>query len=494
MVAEIRAVAADHPDIVRLDSIGTTWHGRTIHLVEISDRPGVDEGEPEVLFDALHHAREHLTPEMALSIIHLLSDGHASGDARITRLVESRRIWIVPMLNPDGLRYDLAGDPYRGWRKNRQPNGDGEAIGTDLNRNYAHGWGGIGSSGDPASLLYRGAAPFSAPEAAAMRDFILSRQADGRQRIRTHISFHTAGEYILWPYGYTSRDVPPDMTGLDHRVFTTFAGRLAGTNGYDARQSGDWYVHGGTMIDWTYGRQRIFSLTFELHPSAAEDDTLDRFYPADELIAAETSINHEAVLRVLHAAACPYRVIDRSDLCGPFFDDLEIGPRGWVRDAAGTDTATAGRWERGRPEATSSEGPKQLARVASGRHAFVTGLRSLGCASCNDLDGGITSLRSPAIALPAGTAPVLSLRASLAHSAASGPEDGLSVSVLHAGRRTAVATLPGAPHDRDAAWGRLTADLRAWSGETIRIELRAADTGTPSLVEVAVDQIVVSIP
>ncbi len=74
MVAEIRKVAAAHPDIVRVSSIGRSYQGRTIWVVEVSDHVGRDEGEPEVLFDALHHAREHLTPEMALYTLHLLAD------------------------------------------------------------------------------------------------------------------------------------------------------------------------------------------------------------------------------------------------------------------------------------------------------------------------------------------------------------------------------------------------------------------------------------
>ena len=73
MVEHIRQVAAAHPDIVRLFSIGQSHEGRELWAAEVTDQPGTDEGEPEFLFDGLHHAREHLSAEMALSILDLLA-------------------------------------------------------------------------------------------------------------------------------------------------------------------------------------------------------------------------------------------------------------------------------------------------------------------------------------------------------------------------------------------------------------------------------------
>ncbi len=490
MVAEIQAVAADHPDIVRLGSIGTTYRGRTIHVVRITDAPDRDEGEPEVLLDALHHAREHLTPEMALSVIHLLTDGYDT-DQRIREIVDSRVIWVVPMVNPDGLAYDLKGDPYRGWRKNRQPNGEGQPRGTDLNRNYGYRWGGIGASADPGSLVYRGAAAWSAPETRAMRDFILSRRRGGSQRIRALITFHTAGELILYPYGYTYADRPSDMTGRDSRTLRALARTMAATNGYLAEQSSDLSPKTGGMLDWIYGRQRIFGFTFELFPAGGS--TVSRFYPPDEVIAAETARNHEAVLYLLEQADCPYRAIGReAAFCGPFFDDLEID-RGWQVDAAGTDTATSGAWQRGVPDLTRYKGPKQIGAV-SGRAALVTGRRSLGCTTCNDVDGGTTSMRSPAIGLPASGGSTLRLRYSLAHSKTAGSQDGFRVALVSGPSRTLLFEDRASATDRDGLWQRLIIDLSAWAGSTVHIQLEAIDAGEPSLLEAAVDDVRITLP
>ena len=99
-----------------------------------------------MLFESLHHAREHLVVEEALRIIHLLVDNYRAKPAnatndlerRVSAIVKSREIWIVPMVNPDGGEWDIS-DPANGflhWRSNRQPTPAVEQIGTDLNRNW----------------------------------------------------------------------------------------------------------------------------------------------------------------------------------------------------------------------------------------------------------------------------------------------------------------------------------------------------------------------
>ncbi len=156
MVAELDQAVADHPAIVQKFSIGKSHEGRQIWAAKISDNVATDEDEPEVLFDGLHHAREHLSVEQALAILRWMTDGYGS-DPRITRLVDRRETFIVFMVNPDGGEYDLTGRPYQAWRKNRQPNAGSSAIGTDLNRNYDYRWACCGgSSGSKSSLTYRG--------------------------------------------------------------------------------------------------------------------------------------------------------------------------------------------------------------------------------------------------------------------------------------------------------------------------------------------------
>jgi hypothetical protein len=492
MAAHIADVEAAHPDIIRIFSIGESYQGRRIWAAEVSDQVGVDEDEPEVLFDGLHHAREHLSAEMAIAILDWLAGRYGGSTAlakRITKLVDTRRIWIVFMVNPDGLAFDISGGSYggghyRAWRKNRQPTPGVRAIGTDLNRNWGYAWGCCGgSSGAPASDFYRGPARWSAPEVRAFRDFVRSRVVDGRQRIATHISFHSAGEMVLWPFGHTYRDVPPDMTRLDHRAFVAIGRSMAASNGYRAMQSSSMYPTDGDQIDWLYGRERVFSYTFELYPRGG--GTGARYYPPDEVIGRETRRNRAAILYLIGKAGCPYAALGadaRREWCGPFFDDLEIA-RGWRVDPDGTDTATDGGWRRGDPKG----GGGQLGSAASGRAVLVTGP-----AVGHDVDGGRTTVRSPVFRVPTTGQPTLKLRYWVALGGAATAHDGFAVHLVDGGgsRVATLLEITGADGPASAGWTTLRAPIPdQLAGQDVAIELEAVDAGGPARVEAAVDQV-----
>jgi carboxypeptidase T len=493
MVADIKAVETAHPDIVHVFSIGKSYQGRDIWAAKISDNVATDENEPEILFDALHHAREHLTVEQALYLLHMLADGYGS-DSRLTGLVNSREIWIIFAVNPDGFVYDLTcahstHPPYCAWRKNRQPNAGTTAIGTDLNRNYEYRFGCCGgSSGHPSSIIYRGRRAFSAPETDVVRDFVLSRVVDGIQQIKSHITFHTNGELILWPYGYTKTNVPADMTAADHAAFVKMGKGMAARNGYTAKQSSDLYITDGDQIDWLYGRQRIFSFTWELFPTETPTVWGDH-YPADENIAPQTARNRYALIYFLTVGGCPHGTINLAiPDCGPFFDDTEID-RGWTNDPDGTDTAPVNaRLVRGNPAPTSINGLLyQPDATVSGRYAFVTGAAAGTYTNSNDLDG-VTTIRSVPIALPAEPGD-LSFRYVFAHGPSSS-EDGIKVWVEdEAATRTLVWSTEGTANKVGAAWVRAAVPLTPWAGTSIKIVIQAADGGPDSLVEVLVDDI-----
>ncbi len=491
-VAEIMQAAADHPDIVKVFSIGKSYQGRDIWMAKVSDNVNTDEDEPEVLIDALHHAREHLTTEQALAILHWLSDDYGT-DPTVTRLVDTRETFIVFALNPDGMRYDLTGDPFRAWRKNRQRTPSGTAIYTDLNRNYGYDWGCCGgSSANKSAETYRGPAPWSAPETRALRDFVNSRVINGVQQIRTHITLHTNGELILWPYGHTKTNVPRDMTVQDHDAFVALGRAMAARNGYTAEQSSDLYITDGDQIDWLYFQHRIFSFTFELYPTEKPTVWGDH-YPDDSRIAAQTARNRSAILYLIDHADCPYAAVDAAAAnrnCGPLYDDFELD-RGWTRDPYGTDTATAGRWERGIPAPTSKSGPKQLA-ASSGQRALVTGAAAGSRPAANDLDGGRTTMRSRPVTLDADPAKVgqLSFYYLFAHAATSTSADLFRVQIeAQDGTRTTVFEQRGKPVDRDGAWTQVYLSIDAWAGQTVRVVVQAVDGGAGNLVEAGVDDV-----
>jgi hypothetical protein len=478
---EVRAVAAAHPAIAQSFSIGRSYQNRYLWAMKISDNVATDESEPEVLYDGGHHADEHMGVEMAIKIMHWLVDGYGT-DPRITNIVNTREIWILFNLNPDGSERDIAGGKFHYWRKNRQPTPGTTAIGTDLNRNYGYRWGGGGrTSSNPRAITYRGPSAFSAPETRAVRAFLASRVVNGRQQIRTHITFHESGRLVMWPYGYTYTNVPADMTKSDHDAFVHIGRAMAASNGYRPQQASDLYITSGTTRDYAYGVYRIFSYTFELSNGAYLDDSR---------IASETGRNRNAVLYLAERAWCPLSVLGTTMInarCGAFDDDVEVW-RGWAVNPDGTDTATTGRFARTNPDSTTSSGAKQLGTVASGSRAFVTGGPAGTSANANDLDGR-TSLRSPTIALPSTTGQRLFFRYVFAHGANSSSADKLVASIESGGTRTPVVTVTGSATDVDGTWKPAYANLDAWAGQTIRIHFEATDGASNSLVEVEVDDI-----
>jgi carboxypeptidase T len=303
IAAEVAAVAAAHPAIVRRFSIGRSWQGRQIWAVEVTSKDLPESKKPGVLFDGGIHGNEHLGPETALAVLHWLVDGYGA-DARITRLVRTRSTFIVFEVNPDGNEFDISGGRYHQWRRNRQPTPSTGAIGTDVNRNFGFHWGCCGRvSSNPRSGYYRGPKAWSTPEASALRDFVASRVIGGRQQIRGYVSFHTAGRLVLWPYGYTKTDRTPDMSTDDHAVAVALAKGMAARNRYRAAQGSDLYVDSGTSRDWAYGRWKIFSFVVEL-------GTWD--YPGDRVIAPETARNRSAMLWFIDAMGCPYATIGKA--------------------------------------------------------------------------------------------------------------------------------------------------------------------------------------
>jgi hypothetical protein len=173
------------------------------------------------------------------------------------------------------------------------------------------------------------------------------------------------------------------------------------------------------------------------------------------------------------------------------FSDTFETSLGWTVNPGATDTATTGQWERGVPQATTSGGAKQLATTVSGTNDLVTG-RSAGAAAGDfDVDGGTTSIQSPAIVLPATGTLTLSFSYYFAHATNSSTADFFRVKVVGTTTALALEELGSTAND-DAAWAARTVDIGAFRGQTVRILIETADASTASLVEAAVDDVKVT--
>lgn len=293
MVSAINEIAARRPEIARVFSIGNSYEGRGLWAAKVSDNVGIDEDEPEVLFDGGVHGREHMSTEMAVALFRTLVDGHGT-NRRITDMVADTEITIIFSLNPDGSEYDHASGTILSWRKNRQPTPGSTEIGTDINRNFGYRWGTNPLNASPAAWTYRGPSAWSTPEASAFRRYVDGRVIGGEQQIRVHVTFHQHGRIVLYPYGYTKEAVPSDMDADDHAVLKRMATEMASLSGYDVGQSSSGEIHVGNQVDWMYATHRIMSFTIEMG---------DAFHMPDEAIPTETGRNMEAASYAIEQAA-----------------------------------------------------------------------------------------------------------------------------------------------------------------------------------------------
>jgi aminopeptidase S len=171
-----------------------------------------------------------------------------------------------------------------------------------------------------------------------------------------------------------------------------------------------------------------------------------------------------------------------------YSDNFETAT-GWTTNPSGTDTATTGAWERGDPEATNSSGAKQLGTTVSGVNDLVTGRLAGASAGVADIDGGVTSVRSPAITLPSTGTLNVTLSWYLAHGSNSSSADFFRVSIVHNAGTTILFTQVGAATNRNGAWAVGTWNISAFAGQSVRILISAADASGASLVEAGVDDV-----
>ncbi len=157
IINHMTSSAATYPAICKLVDLTTTYgtpttyEGRHMYAVKISDNVDTDEDEPAVLVVADFHAREIVTPVIALYALDQFTTQYGV-DPTITDLVNNNEIWIAPTWNPDGYNYVYNTDNM--WRKNRRVFAGG--TGVDLNRNFPLGWD-TACAGDsnPASETYK---------------------------------------------------------------------------------------------------------------------------------------------------------------------------------------------------------------------------------------------------------------------------------------------------------------------------------------------------
>lgn len=256
MEQDLALLEAMYPHLIETRVIGQSVDGRHLYAVKLGNGP------TEILLNASHHAREHITTNLVMNMLdkyaYAAHTGQQIGHYNMRKALELASIWFIPMVNPDGVTlvqkgHLSANDPQRvialngnnpdfsAWKANIR--------GVDLNRQYPALWTTITHDpGKPGPQNYKGPKPLSEPEAQALYRFAKNLN------LQAAISYHASGELI-----YTRLDVEPYSRPLAQSV--------ASLTGYQVlniknRQSG------GGFTDWFILNMKKPALTPEIAPYA----------------------------------------------------------------------------------------------------------------------------------------------------------------------------------------------------------------------------------
>ncbi len=210
MMAEGKKLSEQYSDIVALDNIGSSVEGRDLLLVKLG------KGEKKIILCGTHHAREYITSSYLMKMTEEYAKAYKGtgkfGKYNVKDLLNKVTLYIVPMVNPDGVTLvneglkavaareaveamTLVKPTYREWKAN--------INGVDLNRQYPALWDEkYDNIGKPASENFKGMASATEPEVQAMmklsqeHEFVLAA------------SFHTKGNIIYWADKGTVNEIP----------------------------------------------------------------------------------------------------------------------------------------------------------------------------------------------------------------------------------------------------------------------------------------------
>ncbi|HXF61346.1 MAG TPA: M14 family zinc carboxypeptidase, partial [Caldilineaceae bacterium] len=317
--ATLAALAAQYPNLARLQTIGASWDktqpdgppGYDLEVLILTNQATPGPKFRFFLMGAVH-ARELTTAETATRFAESLLAGYGV-DPDATWLLDYGELHVLPMANPDGRKKAEAGQL---WRKNTNNvtaacsfQNTASTYGVDLNRNSSFQWNSCPgcSSSDSCSLTYRGTAPASEPETQAIEGYMASIFADRRGLELTDaapadtqglmVSLHSYSEYVLFPWGFTADEAP------NGPALQTLGRKFGYYLNYSACQSGAagcFYPTDGTHDDWAYGVLGIPAYTFELGAWFFEDcNFFEQQILADALAALRYGFK---------AARAPYQI------------------------------------------------------------------------------------------------------------------------------------------------------------------------------------------
>jgi hypothetical protein len=241
--------------------IGHSVTGQAIMAYKVTDdaRRERDGRRPAVLYDSTQHAREWIATEVERRLFSYFLTNR--NNREIKRILNTRELWFVPVVNVDGYDYTFGSPATRLWRKNLRDNdgdgaiGDGDGVDTNRNFPYKWNWDLEGAADDPADETFHGASAGSEPEVKAMRSL------ESRIQFSFQIDYHSFAQLILYPEGWQV-----ETPSTDAPIFRALGGNSdhPAVSGFDPEVSAQLYTTNGDITDDAYHGFRIMPYTVEL--------------------------------------------------------------------------------------------------------------------------------------------------------------------------------------------------------------------------------------
>ncbi|XP_043919218.1 probable carboxypeptidase X1 isoform X1 [Protopterus annectens] len=283
----MKAVNDECPNITRVYSIGKSYLGLKMYVMEISDNPGQHEvGEPEFRYVAGMHGNEVVGRELLLFLMQYMCREYKNGNPRIVRLVDETRIHLLPSMNPDGYEqaYKL-GSELSGWAIGRWT-----YEGYDLNHNFADLNTPLWDAEEnelvphkypnhylPIPEYYTSENASVAPETWAVIEwmqkipFVLSANFHGGELVVTY-PFDMAHDWKAKEQTPTPDDSffrwLATVYATTNRVMSNLDRRICHTDNFirhgNIINGADWHTVPGSMNDFSYLHTNCFEITVEL--------------------------------------------------------------------------------------------------------------------------------------------------------------------------------------------------------------------------------------
>lgn len=241
LVKDLKLLKVRYP-FIKYEEIGKSVLGKPIYAIRLG------KGDKEIFYSADWHANEYLTAPLLMKFVEDYAKAYTKKSTLngydVNYLFENNSIWLVPMVNPDGIDLVIYGitpdNPYyqsvlkinngsrdfRGWTANIR--------GVDLNHQWPADWEKENerSPKEPSPSKYGGKKPLTEPEVKAIYDFT------NEHKFSMVLAFHSQGQIIYWGFN----NLEPKESEEIVKRFAVLTGYIPENTAYSAAGYKDWFI------------------------------------------------------------------------------------------------------------------------------------------------------------------------------------------------------------------------------------------------------------